>query len=183
MPTRNRRTRRGKSLHVEPLQQLQNKINSIVAHSEEIVDGTLAKGAGKAADLTQKGIDDLRIQETADGNAPWIPVEYQQYRQLYGVTTMQKEDLTEGLGIAPFDRRSNMTDTHIGFDGYSRTFWSKGKDNKLPNAVLARAVASGTAFRAGTDFDMKYIQGNGGVEKIEKAFEEGFMDVMKQFDN
>lgn len=183
MPTRNRRTGRGKALHVEPLENLQNKINSIVANSEEIVNATLAKGAGKAADLTKMGIQDLKIEETPKGNAPWRPVEYQQFRRLTGVTSDQKQDLLDSLGIAPFEKRNNMTDTHIGFDGYGRTYWSKGQDGRLPNAVLARSVSSGTAFREPTHFDFKYIQGNNGTDKIEKAFEEGFMDAMKKFDN
>lgn len=69
-----------------------------------------------------------------------------------GLPQRQKDDLADSFGLTPVDRdRRGFVHTKAGFDGYG-SFPSKGYPNGLPNALLARAVESGSSVRQKTPF-------------------------------
>ena len=65
---------------------------------------------------------------------------------------MQWKDLAEGLGIAKpdVDHQGN-TNTKVGFKGYG-SHPTKKYPKGVPNALLARAVESGSSVRKKTPF-------------------------------
>lgn len=69
-----------------------------------------------------------------------------------GVPNDERNDLLNGLGIAPVDVNNNGdTNTKVGFDGYGRHI-SKKYPKGVPNALLARAIESGSSVRKKTPF-------------------------------
>lgn len=67
-----------------------------------------------------------------------------------GITDAERKDLSTSLGASPVRSRNGIYDVKIGFAGYGKK--SKNYPNGLPNQLLARAVNSGTSFRAKTGF-------------------------------
>ncbi|MBQ6734847.1 MAG: hypothetical protein IJR00_08060 [Lachnospiraceae bacterium] len=72
-----------------------------------------------------------------------------------GVTKIEKEGLLEGgpfvkndqgLGLAPIRKDKKFLNTKAGFAGYNKHITAK-YDQGHPNAMVARAVESGTSFR------------------------------------
>jgi HK97 gp10 family phage protein len=69
-----------------------------------------------------------------------------------GLPDIQWKDLSEGLGIAKADiDNSGNANTKVGFKGYG-SHPTKKYPNGLPNALLARAVESGSSVRKKTPF-------------------------------
>ena len=105
------------------------------------VNAALFDGAKIAADEVKAGLQALPVQEDKNGNAPW----QQPGHKLTGITSKQKEDLIDSMGIAAFRKgKAGATETSIGFDGYGRSTWRNGQP--LPNQVLMREVESGTSW-------------------------------------
>ena len=64
-----------------------------------------------------------------------------------GLSASQKEDLAAGFGLTPIERDKNgLIHTKAGFDGYG-SFPTKQYPQGVPNALLARAVESGSSVR------------------------------------
>lgn len=74
-----------------------------------------------------------------------------------GVPKQQKKDLLNSLGITPpdidFDGNTNIK---IGFDGYGK-IPTKKYPKGVPNALLARAIESGSSVRKKTPFIRKAV--------------------------
>lgn len=104
------------------------------------VNSALFDGAKIAADEVKAGLQALPVQEDKNGNPPWQASGH----QLTGITSAQKEDLINSMGIAAFKNRGGTVSTSIGFDGYGRSTWKGGQP--LPNQVLMREVESGTSW-------------------------------------
>lgn len=69
-----------------------------------------------------------------------------------GVPRQQKQDLLNSLGITPPDiSHDGNTNAKIGFDGYG-SYPTKKYPKGVPNALLARAVESGSTVRKKTPF-------------------------------
>lgn len=73
-------------------------------------------------------------------------------QEFKGLPETQWKDLSESLGIAKADVDKNgNTNTKIGFKGYG-SHPTKKYPKGLPNALLARAVESGSSVRKKTPF-------------------------------
>ena len=68
-----------------------------------------------------------------------------------GCTQRQKEGIINGLGIAHFRNDGGFINVKIGVDGYNNVK-TKKYPNGQPNAMIARAVESGTSFRNKSPF-------------------------------
>jgi hypothetical protein len=95
-------------------------------------------GAGAVADAIRQGIQSLPEQK------------FRYLRpgeQFTGVTSDQKADLLEALGVSPIKADADGTvNAKIGFDGYGR-HRTKAYPQGLPNALLARSIESGSSVR------------------------------------
>lgn len=72
------------------------------------------------------------------------------------VTPAQKRGLLEGLGISRMRDDDGFVNVKLGFDGYN-SVKTKKYPNGQPNALIARAVNSGTSFRKKTRFVDKAV--------------------------
>lgn len=68
-----------------------------------------------------------------------------------GLTPTQKAGVIASLGIARFRQDGNFLNVKIGSDGYN-TVKTEKYPNGQPNAMLVRALESGTSFRAAYPF-------------------------------
>ena len=78
-----------------------------------------------------------------------LPVNNQ--HQSNGITSVQKKGLIEGFGISHIQDDNNYRNVKLGFDGYNGQK-TKNHPNGQPNALIARAVNSGTSFRKKNPF-------------------------------
>ena len=116
------------------------------ADARRMIIRAVKKGAAPVADKIRKAIKALII--TGEG--------YERHgsekHKLSTLTKRQKEGLLESLGIAPVDvDRNGFINVKIGFDGYNKVK-TKKYPNGQPNALIARAINSGTSFREKTRF-------------------------------
>ena len=72
------------------------------------------------------------------------------------VTPAQKRGLLEGFGISRMRDDNGFVNVKLGFDGYN-SVKTKKYPNGQPNALIARAVNSGTTFRKKTKFVDKAV--------------------------
>lgn len=129
-------------LNVTGFDAVQKQFSQMEKELGAAVNAAVFNGAKIAADEVKKGLEALPVQEDKNGKAPYVP---KGGTPLNGITSTQKEDLINSMGIASF-RKGNKgeTSTSIGFDGYGRTTWKGGQP--LPNQVLMREVESGTSW-------------------------------------
>ena len=104
------------------------------------------EGADEVADAVREAVKALPEVKTSEAVADWrqqVPVD--------GITKAQKDGLLEGLYVARMEEDIDSVYTTIGFDGYNRV-----KTKKYPkgqaNAMIARAVESGSSARRKTPF-------------------------------
>jgi hypothetical protein len=72
------------------------------------------------------------------------------------VTPAQKRGLLDGFGISRMRDDDGFVNVKLGFDGYN-SVKTKKYPNGQPNALVARAVNSGTSFRKKTRFVDKAV--------------------------
>lgn len=71
---------------------------------------------------------------------------------IQGIHEYQMDDLKAALGVTPMKQNKNEDwNAKIGFDGYGSKPTEKYPKG-VPNQLLARAIESGTSFRAKTPF-------------------------------
>lgn len=109
--------------------------------TDEIIGKAVYQGAAIVADAIKAEINALPIDKgygTFDN--PCI-----------GVNAIQKKGLTEGFGISKMQNERGYINVKLGFAGYNG-LKTKKYPNGQPNALIARAVVSGTSFRRPNQF-------------------------------
>lgn len=114
--------------------------------SRAMVKRAVRRGAAPVADAIKEAIKALAVTE--DG--------YERHgserHMLSSITKRQKEGLLESMGIASiYADKNGFVNAKIGFDGYNKVK-TKKFPNGQPNAMIARAINSGTSFRKKTRF-------------------------------
>lgn len=74
-----------------------------------------------------------------------------------GITDIQREGLRDGLGLAKMTNENGYINTKVGFDGYNG-YITRKYPNGQPNALIARALESGTSQRPKTRFVSKAVK-------------------------
>lgn len=74
-----------------------------------------------------------------------------------GILEYEKQGLLEGLGIAKMKEAEGVVSTRVDFDGYNR-LRSKNYPNGHPNALIARAINSGTSKRPKNPFMTRAVK-------------------------
>lgn len=115
-------------------------LNRLLADEEEICKRSIYEGAKIVADKVRSEIDGLPVREYDKST-----------RMVNGITASQKAGLQAGLGIATMRRDGSFLNAKIGMDGYNSTRTEKFP-NGQPNALIARALESGTSFRSRNAF-------------------------------
>lgn len=111
-------------------------LTKLFTDSEEICKRAAYEGARIVADKCRSGIEGIPIRNFDKESG-----------MVNGVTASQKAGLLAGLGIAHFQNDGGFINVKIGMDGYNSTK-TKQFPNGQPNALIIRALESGTSFRA-----------------------------------
>lgn len=118
------------------------KISKLAKKSTAVCKVAVYDGAKVIANALKQGISNLPIEEGRGGLPPYAPPG----TKLTGVSTRQRKDLVDSMGIAKMREENGYIQTKVGWDGYGsvRTkTWPKG----IPNIVLMRSIESGSRFR------------------------------------
>ncbi len=99
---------------------------------------------------------------------------------LRGVTKTQKKGLLDGIGFAKMRNDNGYVNTKIGFDGYNGVR-SKKYPNGQPNALIARAVNSGSSVRVKIPFVNRAVKAakEQAEAAMKKRFDEDTKEIMK----
>lgn len=124
------------------LEKIISSFDRIDGTLEEIAEKAIYKAAGMIADEVKKGIQSIPIQENDHGKSPYM----KKGQRLTGITSAQKSDLINSLGIAKFRKEDGAVNTSIGFSGTGSTT-SKKHPKGLPNRTLMRSIESGSSLR------------------------------------
>lgn len=117
-----------------------------VADSRAMIKRAVKRGAAPVADAIRAAIEALTV--TGEG----YERHGSQRHMISSITKRQKEGLQESMGIASIQEdRNGFVNVKIGFDGYNKVK-TKRYPNGQPNALIARAINSGTSFRTKTRF-------------------------------
>nr|DAH72348.1 MAG TPA: hypothetical protein [Caudoviricetes sp.] len=120
------------------------QLNKLQADTKAGVIGkTVYAGADVVANSVRSAIQSL--PEGKEGDAG-----------LGAVTPAQKRGLLEGFGISKMRDDNGFVNVKLGFDGYNSVKTKKYPKGQ-PNALIARAVNSGTSFRKKTRFVDKAV--------------------------
>ena len=124
------------------LEKYIRQLGDLEFQSTEMTGKAVYKGAGIVADAIKKSIDDIPERV---GKSP------------KGIYKDQREGLKDGLGIAPMRNDNGYLNVKIGFDGYN-SHVTKSFPKGQPNAMVARAVNSGTSFAQKDPFVDKTVR-------------------------
>lgn len=130
------------SIDFKGIEDYSKALSSLFNDSEEIIKKAVYQGAGIVADEIKEGLKGIPTEEGDNGLPPYA----QDGEKLKGVSRRQKADLIDSFGLAPIENDSGYIQTKAGVDGYG-SVRTKKYPNGLPNALLMRAVESGTSFR------------------------------------
>ena len=129
---------------------IDNYISQLNKLQQSTKDGVVGKtvyaGAAVVADSVRRAIQALPV---GDGRA-------QGGGLVDTVTLPQKAGLLDGFGISSMRDDDGFVNVKLGFDGYNSTRTEKYPRGQ-PNALIARAVNSGTTFRKKTKFVDKAV--------------------------
>lgn len=123
----------------------------------------LSKMNNKAVGMIKRAVYDgaAAVLHEAIAQISALPVITNRYRAtdlpLSGVTATQKAGLLAGIGLAKMTNANGFINTKLGFSGYNGV--RNGKyPNGQPNALIARAVNSGTSVRVKIPFVTRTVK-------------------------
>ncbi len=111
-----------------------------------VVGKTVYDGAAVVADSVRRAIQALPVGDGRARDGGLVDT----------VTLPQKAGLLDGLGISRMEDDNGFVNVKLGFAGYNSTRTEKYPRGQ-PNALIARAVNSGTTFRKKTKFVDKAV--------------------------
>ena len=135
-----------------------------IKNPEGLIKRAVYDGAAVLAEAVLKSIDSI-----PENNGKYVPGNV----MIQGLSREQKQGLREGLGIARMQNDKGFINTKIGFDGYNNVK-TKKYPNGQPNALIARAVESGTSRR------QKYRFVSKAATSARAAAEQAMADRMDQ---
>ena len=148
------------------------KLELTWAGNNETLEKAAQAGAGPVADEIRRRLRNLPEDE---------------YRRLgpgevfTGLPEGQKQDLWDSLGVTPPQRdRTGFVNVKVGFDGYG-SFPTSAYPKGVPNALIARAVESGSSVRTKTPFVRPAVNAKRkkAVEEMEKSITDGLKKIFE----
>lgn len=148
------------------LQKLESRFTK-----EETLEKAVAAGAAIVADKIRDNLEALPDEQFRLLDTFWGDF-------FSEVPTGQKKDLVESFGLTPIQRDKNgFVHTKAGFDGYG-SFPTNTYPQGVPNALVARAVESGSSVRDKTPFVRPAV--NATRKEAVAAMEEVVDDELKK---
>lgn len=125
------------------------KLEVAFAGNNAILEKTAQAGAAPVADEIRRRLRNLPEDEYRRLNPGEV---------FTGIPSGQKQDLLDSLGVTPPQRdRKGFVNVKVGFDGYG-SFPTRAYPEGVPNALIARAVESGSSVRKKTPFVRPAVQ-------------------------
>lgn len=145
-----------------------HKLDQMHANTEEMIGRSIFPGAAIVTDAIRAGIEGI----------PEAPKQYARGMKT-GLTASQKAGLLDGLGIAVMRNDGGFLNVKVGMDGYNSTItkrWPKGQ----PNALIIRALESGTSFQLRQPVIAPAIRSSrqAAIQKMKEQFDEETRKVM-----
>lgn len=152
------------------------KFRQLEAHfvKDEALERAVAKGAGIVADEIRKNLEALPEEQFRFLDMFWG--EY-----FADVPTSQKIDVISGFGLTPIERDGKgFVHTKAGFEGYG-SYPTNAYPNGVPNALIARAIESGSSVRDKDPFVRPAVKAtrNEAIEAMDKSIDD---DLKKIFE-
>ena len=157
------------TLRMQGLKEYEEMLSKLDKDTVPMIGRALYEGGKIVADEFRREVEALPIV------AP--NVRGTSERKLAGITSEQKRGLLQGLGIAKMRSRDGVHDIKIGFDGYNSVHTQKYPGGQ-PNAMIARAVNTGSSFRAATHFADRAARNS--KARAEKAMQQQFDKDLKK---
>ncbi len=145
------------------LQELEN-----LAAKDETLEKAVAAGAKVVADKIRSNLESLPTEKFR-----YLP----EGEKRNGLTPQEMQDLSASFGLAPIKREDGYVNTKAGFDGYG-SHPTKTYPHGVPNAMIARAVESGSSMRNKTPFVEPAVRAS--RQKAIKEMEEVIDEEMKK---
>lgn len=145
-----------------------DQIDTMQSKSSEVIGQMIYKGAGIVADEVRRriaAIPEREVYETGSG-----------HKHTRGITDVEREGLSDTLGISKARNDDGFYNVRIGFDGYNGNV-TKSYPNGHPNSMVARTIESGTSWLAKTPFIAPAVAATQGT--AEKAMESIFDNNIK----
>lgn len=152
------------------------KLKQLETHfvKDTSLEKAVHEGAGIIADEIRKNLESLPEEQFRYLDTFW--------GEYFGnVPTGQKIDIVEGFGLTPIEKDSSgFLHTKAGFEGYG-DFPTKEYPQGVPNALIARAIESGSSVRDKRPFVRPAIKAK--QKEAIKAMEESIdNDIKKIFE-
>lgn len=136
------------------------RLSKLEKMTKEVAGKAIYAGADVMADAIRKNIDSIPVVDFRKrGSSDSL---------LRGITSLQKKGLQDGFGITPMKEENGFYNVKIGFDGYNKVKSDKHPAGQ-PNQMIARAVESGTTFRAKHPFVSPAVKATKAVAEQEMA--------------
>lgn len=140
------------------------QLSKLGKESIKICENAVRIGGGIVADEIRKEIESLpeeKFRKLQPGD------------NFTGTSKGVKKDLIESFGISPLGKdRDGVINVKIGFDGYG-SYPTKKYPKGVPNALVARAIESGSSVRQKTPFVRKAVNRSKkrAIEEMGKSIE------------
>lgn len=128
-------------LNVKGMDDLITALQMVGADSDEIISKAMYDGAGMILDAVKREIEALPEDDGYKKDGVLRSV----------ITSSEKKDLIDHLGIAHFQKNGGKVSTAVGFNGYS-SHRTKKYPNGVPIALIARSIQSGSTVRSKNAF-------------------------------
>ena len=135
-------------MKTEGIDEYVRKLEAVGRGTVGAIRHAVYEGAGVAVQAVDRAIDTIPTS-----NGKYIPGDL----PIYGLSAKQKAGLHRGLGLAKMRDDNGYINTKIGFDGYNDVETAR-YPNGQPNALIARAVESGTSRRPKYRFVAKALK-------------------------
>lgn len=148
------------------IRQLQNCADK----TEDIIKRSAYEGARVVMDAVKAEAQTIPTHGSTKGSTDVVD----------GLTPTQKAGVIASLGIAHFRQDGNFLNVKIGSDGYN-TVYTKKYPKGQPNAMLIRALESGTSFRNPYPFVSRAVSKTRGksIEAMRKQCDEEIKKIMQ----
>ena len=147
-----------------------DKLQTMLANTEGIIKRSAWEGARVMMDAVKAEAQTIPTHGSTKGSTDVV----------VGLTPTQKSGVIASLGISRFREDGNFINVKIGSDGYNTIYTAKYRQGQ-PNAMLIRALESGTSFRNPYPFVSRAVSKTRGksIEAMRKQCDEEIKKIMQ----
>ena len=136
---------------------------------QSFIKPSVYQGASFMSKKIVNALEALPTQDRKDGSG--LPPFIAKGKKVESISTIQKQDIINGFGIAPFENQNGFVNIKIGFDGYG-SYKTKRFPRGIPNVLIVRSLEKGTDFLKKNNVITKTVKSN--EKKTVKILEEEF---------